>query len=63
MGLAMSLEDLAYFSRRAEQERELARSAQNPDVAAVHRRFVNLYRERIAAVRRDGGADSAAMAG
>jgi hypothetical protein len=51
----MSLDDLGYLFRRAEQEMKLAQSARNPQVVAVHLRFLELYRERIASARRAAG--------
>ena len=39
----MSSEDLSYYRRRAQQERELASKASNAEVAEIHDELARLY--------------------
>ena len=42
----MATQDRIYFARRAAEEQELAAAADNPDVAAAHRKLQRAYLER-----------------
>lgn len=42
--------DFEYYSRRAEQESELATRAQDEEVAAVHQGLAMLYKDRLASM-------------
>ncbi len=42
----MAIEDRGYFARRAAEEAELARAAQDPQAAAAHRKLQRNYIER-----------------
>jgi hypothetical protein len=42
----MATQDRIYFARRAAEEQELARAAENPDVAEAHRKLQRAYLER-----------------
>ena len=44
----MQRDDFAYYSRRAEQELERARTAGQTRAALVHFRLSELYRQRLA---------------
>jgi hypothetical protein len=42
----MATQDKIYFARRAAEEQELAQTADNADVAEVHRKLQRAYLER-----------------
>lgn len=46
MGRAMTDDDSAYFSRRAEAERKLADQATHANVAAAHHQLADAYHSR-----------------
>jgi hypothetical protein len=52
----MSDYDKSYFARRAAEEAELARAADDPDAEAVHRRLQRAYIERASVGDRPGQA-------
>lgn len=43
--------DLAYFERRAREEREATANASSVEAAAVHRRFAETYDEKVRRIR------------
>jgi hypothetical protein len=42
----MENEDRIYFAQRAQEEQELAQSAETPESAAAHRKLQRVYLER-----------------
>lgn len=40
----MTADDIAYFSRRLDEEQRRAASSVTPDIAAIHRSFASLYK-------------------
>lgn len=52
-------DDAVYFDRRATEEDEAARTAQNPLAASIHRSLASRYRAKLRAVTIDAGVSKA----
>jgi hypothetical protein len=55
----MELNDLTYFRRRAEHERQLAFGAKNQELAAIHEKLARQYESLIAQLERRFPSDPA----
>ncbi len=53
----MTESDIEYLHRRAAEELRLANETKDPNAAAIHRRMVALYTDRIAALNDHPGFD------